>query len=108
MLPMIIDYDLFIPYVAASLMEAQTMPDQPDSLAISEFKATCLKVLDQVKKTGKSVLVTRRGEPLALVVPPPPPEPEPGWMGTFAGSARIAGDVVSPASDEDDWEALGR
>ena len=46
------------------------MPDAPDSLAISEFKATCLKVLDQVRKTGKPVLVTKRGEPLALVVPP--------------------------------------
>jgi len=80
--------------------------DHPDTMAISEFKATCLKVLDQVRKTGKPVLVTRRDQPMALVVPPPPPEPRPGWLGAFAGTAHIIGDVVSPAAEEGDWEAL--
>ena len=83
------------------------MLDQPPTtLAISEFKATCLKVLEQVKLTGAPVLVTRRGEPIAMVMPPPRPQPEPGWLGTFAGTARIVGDVVSPVAGEGDWEAL--
>ena len=77
----------------------------PESLSISEFKATCLKVLEQVRRTGKSVLVTKRGEPIALVVPPSPPQPESGWLGAFAGAASIVGDVVSPAADDTDWEA---
>lgn len=82
------------------------MPEQPDAIAISEFKATCLKILDQVKKTGKPVLVTKRGEPMAVVVPPPAPDPVPGWLGSFAGTARIVGDIVSPAADEGEWEVL--
>jgi prevent-host-death family protein len=78
-----------------------------DTLAISEFKATCLKVLDQVRRTGRPVVVTRRGESIAMVVPPPPPEPGPGWLGAGAGSARIIGDVVAPVIAEDQWEVLG-
>jgi prevent-host-death family protein len=74
------------------------------TIAISEFKATCLKVLDQVKRTGKPVIVTRRGEPIALVAPPPPIR-RGTWLGKLRTTAKITGDVVSPAVDVDVWEA---
>lgn len=83
------------------------MAIQPHTVAISEFKATCLKILDQVKRTGTPVLVTRRGEPVAMVVPPPPAESGPSWLGAFSGTARIVGDIVSPAVNENEWEVLG-
>ena len=41
-----------------------------EEIAISKFKATCLAVLERVRKTGKPVLVTRFGEPMAELVPP--------------------------------------
>jgi hypothetical protein len=41
-------------------------------------------------------------------VVPPPPAPTHGWLGCLRGTGRIAGDVVSPAMDEDRWEALAR
>jgi antitoxin (DNA-binding transcriptional repressor) of toxin-antitoxin stability system len=41
-----------------------------EEIAISKFKATCLAVLENVRKTGKAILVTRFGEPMAEVVPP--------------------------------------
>lgn len=82
------------------------MAEPLHTLAISEFKATCLKVLEQVKLTGAPVLVTRRGEPIAMVVPPPRPDASPSWLGALAGTARITGDIVSPAVDESEWEAL--
>lgn len=44
----------------------------PETISISEFKATCLKVIDQVKKTGIPIIVTKRGKPYALVTPPAP------------------------------------
>lgn len=75
-------------------------------LSISDFKATCLAVLDRVKRTGQSILVTRRGEPIAQVTPPPLEARPQSWLGCMAGKARIVGDVVSPASEESDWEAL--
>jgi prevent-host-death family protein len=77
-----------------------------EEIAISKFKATCLAVLERVRKTGKPILVTRFGEPVAEVVPPPLPERPKNWVGSFAGTGRLLGDIVSPASDEDDWEVL--
>jgi prevent-host-death family protein len=41
-------------------------------VAISEFKAKCLALLDEVQKTKKPLLVTRFGEPVAEVVPHSP------------------------------------
>ena len=75
-------------------------------IAISKFKATCLAVLEEVRKTGKPVLVTRFGKPIAEIVPPSPPERADGWIGSMQSSGRIVGDIVAPASDEADWEAL--
>ncbi len=76
-------------------------------MAISKFKATCLAVLERVRRTRKPILITRFGEPVAEVVPPsPPPRPE-DWLGCMSGNGRVTGDVVSPATDEGQWEALG-
>ncbi|MBM3748929.1 MAG: type II toxin-antitoxin system prevent-host-death family antitoxin [Acidobacteria bacterium] len=75
-------------------------------IAISKFRATCLAVLESVRRTRKPVLVTRFGKPVAVIAPPPPPKRPQGWLGSPAGTARITGDIVSPAVDEDDWEAL--
>jgi len=72
-------------------------------IAISVFKATCLERLETVRRTREPLLITRRGEPVAVIMPPPQAG---SWLGRFAGTAAIAGDVVSPAADESDFEAL--
>lgn len=77
-----------------------------DEIAISKFKATCLAVLERVRKTRRPVLVTKFGEPVAEVVPPSPKPKRKHWLGSMAGTGRIVGDIVSPASDEKDWEVL--
>jgi prevent-host-death family protein len=77
-----------------------------EEIAISKFKATCLSVLERVRKTGKPVLVTRFGQPVAEVVPASPPKPAERQLGTLRGTIKIVGDIVSPASDEEDWEVL--
>lgn len=77
-----------------------------ETIAISKFKATCLAVLEEVRKTGQPVLVTRRGQPIAEITPPAHPRSTNAWLGSAAGSGRIVGDVVSPAADETEWEAL--
>ena len=76
------------------------------TIAISKFKATCLAVLERVGKTRKPILVTRFGKPVAQIIPPPPPERSGSWLGLLAGKVRITGDIISPAADESDWEAL--
>jgi len=78
-----------------------------DEIAISKFKATCLAALERVRRTGQPIRVTKFGEPIAEVVPPSPKSRKKAWLGSMAGTARIAGDIVSPAGDEKDWEILG-
>jgi prevent-host-death family protein len=56
---------------------------------ISKFKATCLALLDKVKKTGKPILVTRRNEPIALITPPPKPKQPACWLGMFQDSGLL-------------------
>ena len=75
-------------------------------IAISEFKAKCLAVLEQVRSTKKPIRVTRFGKPVAEVVPPTPVEDRSSWIGSMKNSMRITGDIVSPATDEDEWEVL--
>ena len=83
------------------------MPRLPhDVLSISEFKATCLAVLERVRTTGRSVYVTKRGELIAEVIPPSPAALGGDWLGAMEGSARITGDLVAPASKASDWDAL--
>jgi len=76
------------------------------TLAISKFKATCLEVLERVRKTGKPILVTRRGVPVAQVVPPPAPSRgSKSSFGCMAGTARELEDIVEPLP-AGDWVAL--
>lgn len=78
-----------------------------DTIAISEFKATCLKLLDKVKNTGQPLLVTKKGIPVALVSPPPPAHlDKKSYFGCMAGTGEIVGDIISPAADEEEWEVL--
>ena len=75
-------------------------------VAISEFKAECLSLLEQVQKTKKPIRITRFGKPVAEVVPPSPETHAADWIGSMKDSMQIAGDIVSPANEESDWEAL--
>ena len=47
---------------------------EPEIIPISKFKATCLALLKKVQKTGETIIVTRKGEPVAMVGPPPQPD----------------------------------
>ncbi|MFI5398793.1 MAG: type II toxin-antitoxin system Phd/YefM family antitoxin [Candidatus Binatia bacterium] len=69
-----------------------------EEMAISEFKAKCLAVIERVRRTRKPVLVTRFGKPVAEVVPTSPPARPEDWMGSMRSSGHIVGDIVSPES----------
>ena len=75
-----------------------------DEIAISKFKATCLAVLERVRKTGQPVLVTRFGHPVAQITPPMPARLS-VRLGAGAARVQILGDIVAPIGDESDWEA---
>ena len=65
-----------------------------------EFKARCLQLLDEVAATGHALTITKRGRPVARVVPMPP---ERTLFGALAGSVEVRGDIVGPVGEQ--WEA---
>ena len=50
--------------------------------------------------------VTKKGEPIASVVPPKKPKKPVSWLGSFKSTGKIRGDIVFPVVSETDWEAL--
>jgi prevent-host-death family protein len=81
------------------------MVAQPETVSISEFKATCLARLERVRRTGRRLVITKHGEPVAEVVPPSPPARADRWLGAAVGTGRILGDLVEPVVPAGEWEA---
>jgi antitoxin (DNA-binding transcriptional repressor) of toxin-antitoxin stability system len=75
-------------------------------IAISEFKAKCLGILEQMRLTKTPVRVTRFGKPVAEIVPPTQIMDRAKWIGSMKDSVEILGDIMSPANDQDEWECL--
>jgi prevent-host-death family protein len=71
---------------------------------ISEFKAKCLGLIEQVHKTRQPLRITRHGRPLAEVVPAGPDRKR-KFLGDMIGTAEIVGDITSPIIDLDEIEA---
>ena len=67
----------------------------------SEFKAKCLQLMDEVAETGREIIITKRGNPVAKLVPYREQRGAP-W-GADKGRMRILGDIISPVDVE--WEA---
>lgn len=84
----------------------RTIQKPIEEIAISKFKAKCLSLLEEVNKTKTPLRVTRRGKPLADIIPVRPDGNETSWMGSMAGSIKITGDIVSPVIDMEEIEAL--
>lgn len=73
-------------------------------VAVTEFKARCLSLLEDVARTGESLVVTKRGKPLARIVPTSVDHggrPQDSLFGTV----ETIGDVVSPVVPAGRWNA---
>ena len=71
------------------------------TIGAGEFKAGCLKLLDDVASTRQPLVITKHGKPVAKLVPMPPAVT---LFGAMAGSVLREDDIVS-ALDGVDWEA---
>jgi prevent-host-death family protein len=74
------------------------------SVSISEFKAKCLGLIEQVDKTRQPLRITRHGRPVAELVPAGPDRKR-KFLGGMVGTGKIVGDIVSPIIDLDEFEA---
>jgi prevent-host-death family protein len=82
------------------------MASQLEEVSISQFKAKCLGLLEQVRKTRKPLRVTKFGKPVADIVPATVAVDRASWFGSMKDSGKILGDIVSPANDPEEWESL--
>jgi prevent-host-death family protein len=71
------------------------------TIAAGEFKAKCLKILDEVAATRETLVITKHGKPVAQVIPPPTEE---DIVGSMKGSVLWMGDIISPIDVE--WDAM--
>jgi prevent-host-death family protein len=75
-------------------------------VTISEFRAKCCALVERVRRTHQPIRITRRGKPIAEIVPPSPTVSRAKLIGSMKDSCEILGDIISPANDEDEWEVL--
>jgi len=73
------------------------------TMRAGEFKARCLKVMDQVQKTREPVIVTKRGKPVVKLFPADKAGND--VFGCLKGVVKIVGDIESPVVPPESWEA---
>ena len=72
------------------------------TIPAGEFKAKCLKLLDEVAETRETLVITKRGRPVARLVPVSAQHRD--IVGSMKGSVTILGDIISPLDVE--WDAM--
>jgi prevent-host-death family protein len=73
-------------------------------MAAGSFKTNCLAVMDEVQAKHETVIITKHGEPVAMLVPVKTEMDE--IYNFLAGKGTVAGDVVSPAVSPEEWGEL--
>jgi prevent-host-death family protein len=70
-------------------------------IAAGEFKARCLSLMDDVQRTRQTVVITKRGKPVAKLVPVSAVKDD--FIGRLKGKIRIVGDIESPVVPPETW-----
>jgi prevent-host-death family protein len=73
------------------------------TIPAGQFKARCLQIMDDVQETRRPVVITKKGRPVAKLVPADLPGQD--VFGCMKGEIEIVGDIVSPVVPLEDWEA---
>lgn len=76
-----------------------------ERIPVSTFKATCSARMERVRQTRQPLLITKRGIPIAQVLPPPVETLKASAFWSMAGRAVEIGDIVAPL-DEEEREVL--
>jgi prevent-host-death family protein len=66
-------------------------------VAAAEFKANCLRLMDEVAQQRRPIIITKRGKPVAKLVPAETNAID--LFGRMAGTIKICGDIISPIED---------
>lgn len=88
---------------AAAPPPADSAPEGVRVLTASEFRAKCLKLMDEVAAGGSEIVITKRGRPIARLARVKAPQPDP--YGCLKGQVQILGDLIAPTEDEREAES---
>ena len=80
----------------------QGNPNGPRMIKASEFKAKCLKLMDEVAENGEEIVITKNGKPVAKLTAYR--KPLESWFGRDRDILKITGDIISPIDVE--WESI--
>ena len=70
-------------------------------MGAGEFKAKCLHLLDEVQRSRKEIVITKRGRPVARLLPAE--EDAPALFGRMKDSAELRDDLIAPTGEK--WDA---
>jgi len=73
-------------------------------IPVSKLKTNFSAIMEDVRKTRKPVRVTRRGRPIAEIVPVKKEEKRKSGLGCMIGRMEIVGDIVGPIGAFDNWD----
>ena len=73
------------------------------NISAGEFKAKCLKLMDDVQKQKREIIITKHGKPVAKLVPVKGKEGQRSIIGLLEGTVKIHGDLTAPIGGH--WEA---
>ena len=76
------------------------------SMPAAEFKAKCLQLMERVRQRREEIVITKRGVPVAKLVPLPSPKRKKGILGFLQDQFDIVGDIASPITPGEKWETL--
>ena len=85
------------------------LPAGNTEIAAGEFKAKCLALIDEVNRTGREVVITKRGKPMAKLTSFPRTQKKKPFIGSLEGIIEIVGDpddLIKPVFPEEDWDML--
>lgn len=76
----------------------RAVAQKPQEMPASQFKANCLRLMDEVARLRTAIVITKRGKPVAKLMPI---DDKPiDIFGRMAGTIRILGDIISPLDEE--------
>ncbi len=77
--------------------------DAMKTMGAGAFKTHCLAVIDEVYDRNEEIIITKRGKPMAKLVPIENKKPE-SILGSMKGMFTIVGDIVSPIVEPWEWD----
>ncbi len=77
-------------------------------VAATEFKARCLELMDRVAERRETYVITKRGRPVAKLVPADVPASKKSILGCLEGQFVAVGDIVSSSLSDEQWAEIAR